>query len=188
MTIDLPGFTDPVQQSQASFRAILDAMSHPGRILRAGAGLQPPGVLDPATAATLLTLVDADTPLWLDPALDGAAPWITFHCGAPAALPHHAAFAVTAGLPDLAQFAAGSHEAPEASTTIIVQLPALGQGAAWRLEGPGLDGAGVLQATGLPGDFAARWAANAALYPRGVDLILCAGTALAALPRTTQVA
>ena len=44
-----------------------------------------------------------------------------------------------------------------------------------------------LRVTGLPDDFAAAWSANRALYPRGVDLILCAGASLAALPRTTMV-
>jgi alpha-D-ribose 1-methylphosphonate 5-triphosphate synthase subunit PhnH len=40
---------------------------------------------------------------------------------------------------------------------------------------------------GLPHDFAARWAANRALFPRGVDLVLCADDTLVALPRTTQI-
>ena len=39
-----------------------------------------------------------------------------------------------------------------------------------------------------PAGFAARWAANRALFPRGVDLVLCAGRDLAALPRATAVA
>jgi alpha-D-ribose 1-methylphosphonate 5-triphosphate synthase subunit PhnH len=45
----------------------------------------------------------------------------------------------------------------------------------------------VLHAAGLPGDFVARWAANHALFPRGVDLVLCAGERLAALPRSVAI-
>jgi len=45
----------------------------------------------------------------------------------------------------------------------------------------------VLEIDGLPADFAARWAANHALFPRGVDVILCAGTSVAALPRSVTV-
>jgi alpha-D-ribose 1-methylphosphonate 5-triphosphate synthase subunit PhnH len=188
MSVALPGFANPVPESQASFRAMLDAMAEPGRIVTIGAPLAAPAPLDPATAAVLLTLVDAETPLWLDPAVAGAAPWITFHCGAPAAAPAAALFAVALGLPDLMPFAAGTDEAPERGATVIVQLPALGSGRPWQLRGPGLAGAGTLHAAGLPDDFATLWAANASRYPRGIDLILCAGRALAALPRTAQVA
>ena len=187
MTIDLPGFTDPVRESQAAFRAVLDAMSEPGRIVTIGAGLAPPVPLDPATAAILLTLVDADTPLWLDPAAAAAEPWVAFHCGAPQTAPEEAAYAVVLGLPDLRWFNAGTHEAPEQGATLIVQLPALTGGHAWQLSGPGLQSAAALQAAGLPDDFAAQWARNAARYPRGIDLVLCAGCSALALPRTVAV-
>ena len=39
----------------------------------------------------------------------------------------------------------------------------------------------------LPADFAAIWQRNHAQYPRGIDLILCAGSQLAALPRSVAV-
>ena len=188
MTIDRPGFADPVGCAQASFRAVLDAMAEPGRIVAVGRSLDPPAPLDPATAAILLTLVDGETPLWLDPAAAAAQDWITFHCGAPAASPEAAAFALALGLPDLAAFAAGTHEEPERGATLIVQLPALGHGRPWQLRGPGLKSTATLHATGLPEDFAAQWAANAARYPRGIDLVLCAGASVAALPRTVAVA
>jgi alpha-D-ribose 1-methylphosphonate 5-triphosphate synthase subunit PhnH len=40
---------------------------------------------------------------------------------------------------------------------------------------------------GLPADFVAVWQRNHALFPRGVDLILCAGRSVAALPRSVSV-
>jgi alpha-D-ribose 1-methylphosphonate 5-triphosphate synthase subunit PhnH len=40
---------------------------------------------------------------------------------------------------------------------------------------------------GVPRDFAARWQANHALYPRGTDLILCTQDQVAALPRSIAV-
>ncbi len=183
-----PGFADPVADAQATFRAVLDAMARPGRIQRVGADMQVPPPLDRATAAVLLTLADHDTPLWLDPAVAAASDWIVFHCGAPVvADPAHAAFVVTTELPDLATLPAGSHETPEQSATLVLQLRALGRGTTWRLSGPGLRAPAQLSVDGLPGDFARIWRDNHALFPRGIDVVLCADNALAALPRSVTV-
>lgn len=183
------GFADPVAGAQATFRAILDAMAHPGRVLDLPDLPPPPPPLGPAAAAVLLTLIDADTPLWLDGPFAGLRPWIALRCGAAiAAEAERAAFVLTTGLPDLMALDAGSDLAPETGATVIVQLPALGEGDAWSLSGPGVGDAGRLDARGLPADFPRRWRANHARYPRGVDLILCAGRRLAALPRSVAVA
>ncbi len=189
MSLEQPGFADPVAGAQSCFRAVLDAMARPGRVQAAGAGLTPPAPLDPATAAVLLTLVDPETPLSLPAAAAPAAEWIAFHCGAPV-VPRiaEASFVLRFDLPDFATLQVGTHEMPERGATLILQLPALGSGAALHLAGPGLAAPALLRATGLPGDFAARWAANHARFPCGVDLILCSGTMLAALPRSVTVA
>jgi alpha-D-ribose 1-methylphosphonate 5-triphosphate synthase subunit PhnH len=187
-TIELPGFADPVGEAQATFRATLDAMARPGRLYRAGEHLTSPAPLDPATAAVLLTLVDNETPLWLDAAAAAAHDWLAFHCGAQVVkTPTDAAFAVALSLPDLATLPAGSHEAPEDSATLILQIRALGTGVRYRLSGPGLREPALLAADGLPADFAAIWQRNHALYPRGVDIVLCSGTTLAALPRSVSI-
>jgi alpha-D-ribose 1-methylphosphonate 5-triphosphate synthase subunit PhnH len=187
MNIDLPGFADPVTQAQSTFRAVLDAMARPGTLHEAGAALVPPAPLDPATAAVLLTLVDHDTPLHIAPDCADAAGWLVFHCGTTPSNRPASPFAVARTLPDLATLNAGSDEAPESSTTLVLQVTALGTGPAFTLAGPGLQAPATFRAEGLPPDFAARWAANHALFPRGVDLILCAGTALAAIPRSISV-
>ena len=185
MSIDLPGFADPVLGAQACFRAVLAAMSRPGVIQMAGEGITPPDPLAPATAAVLLTLVDAETPLAVAPGLAAAGARIDFHCGAPRG--GKPAFVVTDALPDLAALDAGTDEGPEDSVTVILQVAALGAGARFELAGPGLAVPAALAVEGLPADFAARWAANHGLYPRGIDLILCAGTRIAALPRSVAV-
>jgi alpha-D-ribose 1-methylphosphonate 5-triphosphate synthase subunit PhnH len=188
MTALAPAFTDPVTEAQACFRAVLSAMARPGSLQHAGLGSPPPAPLDPATAAVLLTLVDADTPVWLDADCAAARPWLAFHCGAPQATSlESATFAVARALPDLTRLPAGTHDDPQASATILLQVAALGAGRRFLLDGPGLAGPHLLAVRGLPEDFAARWAANHALYPRGVDLILCAGDRLAALPRSVRV-
>lgn len=188
MSIDLPGFADPVLESQAAFRAVLEAMARPGTVRAAGAGLTPPAPLGPAAAAVLLTLVDGETKLFLAPDFAPARDWIGFHCGAVSvAMPGAAAFVLADALPDLAALDAGSDESPDASATIILQVAALGSGRTLVLSGPGLREAASLEVSGLPEDFPALWAANHALYPRGIDLILCCGTMLAALPRSVHV-
>jgi alpha-D-ribose 1-methylphosphonate 5-triphosphate synthase subunit PhnH len=188
MNIDLPGFADPVAQAQSTFRAVLDALARPGTLHEAGASLTPPAPLAASTAAVLLTLVDHDTTLHIAPDCAEAAGWLTFHCGtAPVPDPATAAFALARTLPDLASLNTGTDEAPESSTTLVLQVAALGTGPAFTLAGPGLKTPCTFRAEGLPPDFAARWAANHALFPRGVDLILCAGTTLAAIPRSITV-
>jgi alpha-D-ribose 1-methylphosphonate 5-triphosphate synthase subunit PhnH len=188
MDIALPGFADPIADAQGCFRAVLDAMARPGTLTRAGEGMTPPRPVDRATAAVLLTLVDHDTRLWVQPALHPACDWIAFHCGAGFTdAPAQAAFAVAMELPDLTKFAPGTHEQPELSTTLVVQVSSLRDGARYRLRGPGLPDVGALTVRGLPDDFADIWHYNHAGFPLGVDLILCAGITIAALPRSVMV-
>lgn len=186
--VELAGFAEPVVEAQRCFRVLLDATARPGSIHPAGTGLIAPRPLESAAAAVLLTLLDGETPLWLAPGLHAARPWLVFHCGAVCvADPTIAAFVATDALPDLARLCAGSHEVPEAGATVIVQVRALGTGRRYRLRGPGLRDQSVLSVDGLPAAFASIWADNHARFPRGVDLILCAGSRLAALPRSVIV-
>ncbi len=188
MSLDLPGFADPIAEAQACFRAVLDAVAHPGRIMVAGVGLTPPAPLDPAAAATLLTLADASTPLWVEDDRPDLRAWLAFHCGTLFVPPVAAHFVWARRLPDLAELMAGSDEGPENSATVILQVRELGSGTRFRLAGPGLNGPTEFAADGLPADFAARWHGNHIRFPRGVDLILTAGTRVAALPRSVAVA
>ena len=187
MTVSHPGFANPVLDSQSCFRAVLDAMARPGAIHTITAPQDPPPPLHRATAAALLTLVDAETPLWLDSPAEAAAEWIAFHCGALVVAPQHARFALALAATPLAAFDAGSDDGPEDGATLILQVAALGAGRALRLAGPGLERPVTMRVDGLPQNFVAEWAANHALFPRGVDLILCAQDRLAAFPRTLHI-
>ncbi len=187
MSVSLPGFADPVLSAQSSFRAILDAMSRPGTVHTAGHGLTPPAPLGQAAAACLLTLVDAETTLCLDDALETTRDWIGFHCAAPRSPAATAGFLMCHELPDLAALDAGSDDAPQDGATVVLQVASLCAGQRLTLSGPGLPSPATVAINGLPADFAERWAANHALFPRGVDLILCAGDALLALPRTVRI-
>ena len=188
MSMLTAAFADPVLDAQRCFRAVLDAMSRPGQVHTIG-GVEPPAPLGVAAAAVLLTVADHETPMWLGTDIASVRPWLEFHCGSPVvADPSDATFALSIGLPDLGAFPAGSHEAPEASATLIVQLPALEGGPTLRLTGPGIRADATIAPMGLPPDFVAQWSRNRALFPAGVDLVLCAGDRLAAFPRTLSIA
>jgi len=188
-----PGFADPVHDAQAAFRVVLDAMAHPGRIVDLARPLAgpPPHPLGVAATAVALSLCDRDTPVWLDEAARAAAGYIAFHCGSPVVeAPGEASFAfVTApeNLPPLEQFALGTDEYPERSTTLVIEAAGLAAGRGVQLEGPGIRGAARLDTVGLPARFWAERAALAVLFPRGVDVIFVSGAKLAALPRSTRV-
>ncbi len=178
------GFAAPSIEAAMAFRAVLQAMSRPGSILEV-TGAAPPAPCSPAAGAVLLTLVDADTPLHLAGRHDGAAlrDWLRFHTGAPLVGPGEAAFGLGdwEALPPLADWPQGTPDYPDRSATLIVEVPRLAASGA-RLTGPGIRDSAALS---LPEGLAAARAA--ARFPLGVDLILTAGTRLAALPRTTRL-
>jgi alpha-D-ribose 1-methylphosphonate 5-triphosphate synthase subunit PhnH len=181
-----PGFADPVANAQSCFRSVLDAMARPGQA-HAVHGVCAPMPLCDAAAAVLLTLADHETPLWLDAAGDDARGWIAFHTGAAFVPAAEATFAVALSLPDLTTFSDGSDEMPETSATIILQVASLTTGRRFVLEGPGLREPVVVTIDGLPADFVGVWQQNHGRFPRGVDLILCAGDRLTALPRSVSI-
>ena len=74
-----------MRDSQQVFRLVLAAMSEPGSVHDIEVDMTPPARLDPATAAVCLTLLDFETPVWLDAAADSdeTRAWLRFHCGCP---------------------------------------------------------------------------------------------------------
>ena len=186
-----PGFADPVRDAQRCYRALLDAMAHPATIVTMPDGLPGAPPLGPVAAALALTLCDADTPVWLDEAVAGAAGYLAFHCGAPrVSTPGEALFAFAgdpATLPPLDSFALGTAEFPERATTLVIEVGALTEGVGVLLRGPGIHGERRLDVAGLPPRLWAERAALAELFPRGIDLVFAVGGALAAVPRSTQV-
>jgi alpha-D-ribose 1-methylphosphonate 5-triphosphate synthase subunit PhnH len=192
---ELPaGFADKVLSAQNTFRSVMDAMARPGSVhCIASASGTPPGMMR-GTAAIALTLFDHDTPLWLDPRMaevPEVAKWLKFHTSAPviadSSICTFALIGNPAALPALEKFSLGSNEYPDRSTTLILQVESLREGLALELSGPGIDGTSVLQATIEPPDLFARLAINAALFPRGIDVVLVADDAIVAISRTTRL-
>lgn len=138
---DLPrGFAQPAHDSQACFRAVLDAMARPGRVHALPAellqGLHHPAGLSPALAAVLLTLTDADTRVHWGRGLCGDAAqaiWRAFgrfHTGVTEADdPAQAdfAFAHAAHTPEalLAMLPVGEDETPQHGATLVIEAATL---------------------------------------------------------------
>ncbi len=189
------GFADPALGSQAVFRAALQALSHPGRIVDLPHDAQTPPQGHGASAALLLALLDPDCRLWLSPSLAGteAAGWLRFHTGCVlAGEPAEAQFAWIAEgdeAPALERFAQGSDADPDRSATCVLDVSALAEGAAtgWTLRGPGIQAEARLAVEGLGAGFAAQWRANHAAFPRGVDVFFATPTQIAGLPRSTRI-
>ena len=179
--------------AQRSFRAVLEAIAHPGRVVPLGLPLTAPPGVSIAGWALCLTLLDGDTSLWLDPSVSraGRAQLLRFHCGTPVVEhPGAAQFALIADgerMPELSRFGAGSDERPELSATLIIEVREMAAGSGWRLSGPGVDGEVRLAVRGLTPDFAAQWQRNHALFPCGVDVVFTCGGEIAALPRSTRL-
>ncbi len=188
MSLDLPGFADPVLGAQSTFRAVLEAMSRPGLIVEVGLDLTPPAPLCQSAAAVVLTLVDADSALYLTPNAEQAQDWIVFHATPRmTATLAEADFAFALTMPRLDQLNAGTDDGPETGATLILQVAGFTQGHHFELAGPGLAEPRLVEIAGLPGDFPMQWEANHRRFPRGIDLILCAGTKLMALPRSLRI-
>ncbi|NHQ74675.1 phosphonate C-P lyase system protein PhnH [Roseovarius gahaiensis] len=178
------GFDTPATQAAMAFRALMEAMARPGHI-ETVTGATPPAPLSPAAGAALLTLCDAETPLYLAGPCDTPAlrDWLAFHVGAPLVGPADCAFAVGtwADLQPLTDYSIGTASYPDRSATLIVELDDLGADGAV-LRGPGIKDTAALS---LPEK--AAFQANTAQFPLGLDFIFTSGQRLAALPRSTEV-
>ena len=193
---ELPaGFADKVLSAQSTFRSVMDAMARPGSVQRIVSSAGAPAALMRGTAAIALTLLDHDTPVWLDPLLSATSDvtnWLKFHTGAPVIADSSiCSFALVGDaktLPALDRFSFGTNEYPDRSTTLILQVDSLTQGPSIELRGPGIDGTAVLQAAIQPPDLFERLAINAVLFPRGIDVVLVHDDSIVAIPRTTRLA
>jgi alpha-D-ribose 1-methylphosphonate 5-triphosphate synthase subunit PhnH len=193
---ELPaGFADKVLSAQSTFRSVMDAMARPGSVQRISAATGVPAAMMRGAAAIALTLFDHDTPVWLDPVMSETpevTKWLKFHTGAPvvgdSSVCGFALIGDAKALPALDRFAFGSNEYPDRSTTLILQVESLTRGPGFELRGPGIDGVALLHAAIQPQNLFERLAINAALFPRGIDVVLVDDDAIVAIPRTTRLA
>lgn len=192
--VSAAGFENPVHEAQETFRAAMRALAEPGSLQTVESVLTPPAPLAPAAAALVLALADFETPVWLDPAalaVPGLADFLRFQTGAPiVADPSRAAFGVLTdpvAFDGLDQFAQGSLDYPDRSSTLILQVASLAADGPYRLSGPGIEGTRRLGVEPRVPGLVDALSANHDRFPRGVDLILVAGSTIVGLPRSTRV-
>jgi len=184
-------FPAPVLASQAAFRALMEALARPGTVKPLPPAAAAPSPLSATAAAVALTMLDYETPVWLDAPLaqrPQVADWVRLHTGARVTSdPREAAFAFIADpvhAPAFDGYSLGTPEYPDRSATLVLQVEDFGSGQRLLLAGPGIADVRSFSARPLPPDFQNRIAANRALFPRGVDMILVSPDAVAALPRS----
>ncbi|MEM6049542.1 phosphonate C-P lyase system protein PhnH [Erwinia sp. P7711] len=185
----LASFAHPVADAQRAFRRILKAMSEPG-VMVSLPQLPAWGNASPAATAVLMTLVDRETPLYLDSTLSNEALLanLRFHTGAPVSKETDVPFALLHAKSDTAiqQFSPGSNHSPEKSTTVIIEVASLNGGLTLRLSGPGLMESRAI-APQLPESVLHYLRERPHRFPQGIDLIFTCGENMMALPRTTDV-
>jgi alpha-D-ribose 1-methylphosphonate 5-triphosphate synthase subunit PhnH len=188
------GFRDPVFDSQAVFRAVMNAMARPGHIETITTPLSPPAPLNVAADASCLALADFETPIWLSAALKADSQvedYIRFHCGA-SVVTHseQAAYAlvdIRSDALDLASFAQGTLEYPDRGATVILICDTLSQAKKMAISGPGLAGEAGFGFSPMPADFSIEWQKNRAGFPLGVDLIVTSANHITCLPRSARI-
>ncbi|ODS65253.1 MAG: phosphonate C-P lyase system protein PhnH [Acidovorax sp. SCN 65-108] len=161
------GFSNEAFGSHSVFRAVLQALSHPGRTVAVEHDALTPAVGHAASAAVLLALLDSDCTLWLSPRLaaSDAGAWLRFHTGC--TLVSEAAQArfvwVAQGdvVPPLGSLVLGSDIYPDQSATCVVDVSRAAAttadaSGAWHLRGPGIQDIAALQVDGLPDDLEAQ--------------------------------
>ena len=185
----MPGLSDPILGSQVIFRALLDAMAHPGTIEAIDNSIcGAPKDIPLSAAACLLTLVDYDTPVWLAPEFKSIRPWLAFHTGASEAASidqtRFALISAQSSSPAVTNFPKGDDRYPDLSATLLMVCTSLQGGRPIRLTGPGIESETIIFPQGLHESFWTHVRENNSQFPLGSDIILVAGYQFLALPRS----
>jgi len=186
-------FTNPPHDTARTFRAILDAFARPGRILPFAPVLVPPKGLSPGAAAAALTLCDFQTPVWLGHGVRAATVenYLRFHTGASITRDEGAAafaFASAAhGIPDLSSFSIGTHEYPDRSATLILEVGTLTPEPQIELTGPGIETVHYFEVTPLAPQFWNQKIELREAFPLGIDVLFVAPGSIAVITRSTQI-
>jgi alpha-D-ribose 1-methylphosphonate 5-triphosphate synthase subunit PhnH len=181
-----------VRDAAILFRTILEAMSHPGKILSLPVLPEAPRPLNSGTVAAALTLLDGGTFVWLESDFDikRVRQHLSFHCSSSIVDLEKAQFAVleAKSLASIAPgLSKGTPDYPDRSATAIVQVDGFDGDKSVTLSGPGIETITRFSPRGFD---LATWKAlilNSELYPLGFDTLFTSDRAIAALPRSTRI-
>ncbi|MEM1172982.1 MAG: phosphonate C-P lyase system protein PhnH [Cyanobacteria bacterium P01_H01_bin.35] len=143
MVTKLPGFSDIVDDSQTTFRALLNALSYPEKKQEININLTLPSDLNIGCAAACLTILYLETKVCLSSYFDrDVKAWLLFHKGCSFTDNSQVAdFAIIKDINSIANcenFNSGTAEEPEKSTTLFMQGLDLESGEKVILIGPGI--------------------------------------------------
>lgn len=193
---------DEVHDGQATFRALLDAMSRPGRIFQAPAreySGAPTGITA-HTLSVLKTFCDHRVSFSVAD-MSGREEWeryLAVNLAAPSRPVDEGDYVIFDGAAydeAFARLRRGSLEFPEASATAILAVERLdassdlGQSACvLSVSGPGVDGSVSVRAHGLDRRYPQDRARSVMDFPLGIDLIFVDTAArVVGIPRTSRV-
>ena len=179
-------FDEHALGSQQTFRSILDAMANPGQLITIRETPHAPEVFNSASAATCLTLLNNETPVWTD--VDWQSPaisWLQFGCGCSVVTePCMANFAIVTRpdvMPALNYFRVGRYEQPEKATTLLVQVNDI-----LPIAANSSDKGAHLELKGVPETFWHQWQQLSSLHPLGIDIFFTCDDVLTSLPRSNR--
>ncbi|RVU35156.1 phosphonate C-P lyase system protein PhnH [Hwanghaeella grinnelliae] len=185
-------FEDPVGDASRMFRAFLTAMSHPGRVVAAFGPGDYPEPLGTTGFGAALTLLDADTPVYLSPQIGTARTLanLRFHCGCPIVdEPAAASFAfmtMAEAETVLPKLSVGTPDYPDRSATALILGGGFTNNDTVRLTGPGIYKYKTL-GMNAPQGFWTHLQCNADRYPLGFDTVFIAEGEIVGLPRSTRI-
>jgi alpha-D-ribose 1-methylphosphonate 5-triphosphate synthase subunit PhnH len=186
------GSKNPMLGSYQTFRTILKAMSHPGQLVKIKSKAYVPELLNKASAAVCLTMLDHEIPLWTDLSWSSSAfNWFQSQCGCSLVtepcMAHFALITQPAFMPPLSHFKIGDDQRPGNAATLIIQVERFNGHQAKVLYGAGIKTTTYFAPTNIPAKFWEEWQLQTSLLPLGVDAFFTCDDILAALPRTTHV-
>ncbi|WP_152024152.1 phosphonate C-P lyase system protein PhnH [Natronomonas moolapensis] len=176
---------DPVHDTRACFRALVDAMSRPGTVATAPT--------EPADHAVLSTLVDHEVTCFtpdetIRTALENEGR-LTATEAEQASIVH----APTPGECPVSDLTRGSLKEPSDGATVVYCVdrletsPTENAGTTLVVSGPGVPGRRRLAVDGFSANDARELADVQSTYPRGVDAVLTTERSIAAIPRSVAL-
>jgi alpha-D-ribose 1-methylphosphonate 5-triphosphate synthase subunit PhnH len=184
-------FTSAARESQAVFRAVLQALARPGRIYQLPAVREFPRADARYGYAILAALADGEVSICLTGASEAECAFASLGTGARLSRVGEADYALA--LEDdptvPISLTRGELETPEDGATLVALVRRIGaDGLALSCAGPGVRSSTRLRVAGLSSETMAARNVACSAYPLGIDLILVdVDGRVAGIPRTTTV-